>query len=297
MVNEALQVERRGAIWVGEFRAMASPCEVHLELRSGKLAQQLLSMARMEALRIERLFSRYRDDNVIHRINEANGKPVTVDEETARMLDFADTCFHASDGLFDITSGVLREVWRFDGSDTIPTAAEVEPLLARIGWQRVTWEKPHICLPAGMQVDLGGIGKEYAVDRVLGLLRERSPGACLVNFGGDLHASGAPQSAGFWSVGIESHGSAGMATQSLQLQRGALTTSGDARRYLLRDGVRYSHVLNPKTGWPVVGAPAAVTVAGDTCIEAGIMSTLALLHGPDAESFLDSHELHYWVQR
>lgn len=296
-MNDPFRIEQRGPIWVGEFRAMASPCEVHLELRSRKLATQLISLAQQEAVRIERRFSRYRNDNVVHRINTANGKTVTVDEETARMLDFADTCFNVSEGLFDVTSGVLREVWTFDGSDNIPGAAEVEPLLARIGWQQVIWENPHFTLPAGMQIDLGGIGKEYAVDRTLGLLRERCPGACLVNFGGDLHASAAPAASGAWSVGIESAGIDGSRTNSLQLQRGALTTSGDARRYLLRDGVRYSHVLNPKTGWPVVDAPSSITVAGNTCIEAGILSTLALLHGAEAEAFLASQGVHSWVQR
>jgi len=297
VVKPSLHIEQRGPIWVGEFRAMASPCEVHLELRSKKLATQLITLAQTEALRIERMFSRYREDNAVHRINTANGKTITVDEEMARMLDFADTCFKVSDGLFDVTSGVLREVWKFDGSDNVPTPSQVEPLLARIGWQRAIWKKPHFTLPATMQIDLGGIGKEYAVDRVVTLLRERCPGACLVNFGGDLHASGPPEAAGTWSVGIESRHVEGTASGNLQLQRGALTTSGDARRYLLKQGVRYSHVLNPKTGWPVVDAPAAVTVAGDSCIEAGIMSTLALLHGATAEAFLDSHEAHYWVQR
>ncbi|MGQ7846865.1 FAD:protein FMN transferase [Granulosicoccus sp. 3-233] len=296
-MKDTLRLEQRGPIWVGEFRAMASPCEVHLELRSKKLARQLVTQAQNEALRVERLFSRYRSDNVVHRINTAGGKPVTVDEETARMLDFADTCFHASNGLFDVTSGVLREAWTFDGSDNVPSAAQIEPLLARIGWQRVSWNRPHFSMPAGMQIDLGGIGKEYAVDRVLLMLRERCPGACLVNFGGDLHASKPPQATGAWSVGIESRQGEDDASASLQLQRGALTTSGDARRYLLKEGVRYSHVLDPMTGWPVVGAPAAVTVAGNTCIEAGIMSTLALLHGADAEAFLERHKAHFWVQR
>lgn len=282
---------------MGEFRAMASPCEVQLELRSRKLATQLLTLAQKEALRIERLLSRYRDDNVIHRINTSAGKSVTVDAETARMLDFADACFVASDGLFDVTSGVLREVWRFDGSDRLPTPAEVAPLLDRIGWQKVTWENPWFTLPEGMQIDLGGIGKEYAVDKTLALLAEKCPGACLVNFGGDLNASSAPAATGAWTVGLEHRGHEGVASATVQLERGALTTSGDARRYLLKDGVRYSHVLNPMTGWPVQGAPAAVTVAGNTCTEAGILSTLALLHGEQAETFLDSHDITYWVQR
>ena len=76
-----------------------------------------------------------------------------------------------SGGLFDISSGVLREVWRFDGSDRVPDAAAVARVAARVGWQRVVWQRPWLTLPPGMALDLGGLGKEYAADRVLGLLR------------------------------------------------------------------------------------------------------------------------------
>lgn len=276
---------------------MASPCEIHMELRSGKRAAQLVALAHKEALRIERLFSRYRDDNVIHRINTASGKTITVDAETARMLDFADQCFTLSDGLFDITSGILRKAWAFDGSDRLPTQAQVEALLPRVGWSKVHWSDPHVTLPAGMQIDLGGIGKEYAVDRTVSLLNEQCTTPFLVNFGGDLHASRPPVVAGAWTVGIEASRNADQPLHTIQLQRGALTTSGDARRYLLKDGVRYGHVLDPRTGWPVADAPASVTVAGNTCTEAGILSTLAILHGSEAEAFLDEQDVRYWIQR
>jgi thiamine biosynthesis lipoprotein len=129
------------------------------------------------------------------------------------------------------------------------------------------------------------------------LLNEQCPAPFLVNFGGDLHALRSPAAAKGWTVGIEASRGSGHAVQSVQLERGALTTSGDARRYLLKDGVRYGHVLNPKTGWPVEGAPASVTVAGNTCTEAGILSTLAILHGYGAESFLEEQGVKSWVQR
>lgn len=282
---------------------MASPCEVQLEVRSQRLARRLLDVARREALRIERLLSRYRDDNVVHRINHAEGRALSVDSETARMLDFADTCFHLSQGRFDVTSGVLREAWHFDGSDRIPSREQVQALLPRIGWQQVNWQKPQIRLPAGMQIDLGGIGKEYAVDSTLTMLESRCPGACLVNFGGDLRASGPPLATGAWMVGLEradsqdSDESTCSPARTLELERGALATSGDARRYLLCNGVRYSHVLDPRTGWPVPNAPSSVTVAADTCIEAGMLATMALLHGADAEQFLQAQSADYWLQR
>lgn len=291
-------MEQRGSVWVGLFRAMASPCEIHIELRSRKRAAQLMQLAQSEALRIERLFSRYRDDNVIHRINTAAGRCVRVDTETARMLDFAEQCFTLSEGLFDVTSGLLGKVWNFDGSDQVPTEAAVAALLSKVGWEKVVWSDPYFTLPDGMQIDLGGIGKEYAVDRTVALLNEHCQVPFLVNFGGDLHAVRSPlMTSGGWRVGIEASRGDSDALHSIQLERGALTTSGDARRYLLRQGVRYGHVLNPKTGWPVKGAPASVTVAGNTCTEAGILSTLAILHGLEAEAFLDEQDVRYWVQR
>ena len=298
-------VVRRGFLWAGEFRSMASPCELLIDGGSRAHAKMVTEVAMREAQRIERTFSRYREDNIVFRINNSGGKTMLVDEETARLLDFSDQCFSISDGLFDVTSGVLREAWKFDGSDNVPSKAQVEKLLPRVGWQRAKWQEPEFTLPKGMQIDFGGIGKEYAVDRTVTLLRNRTNKPFLVNFGGDLHASGPPAESGAWQVGIEAllgkefvlANVSAKASRTLQLQRGALTTSGDAQRFLFRDGVRYGHVLNPKTGWPVPDAPQSATVAGNSCTEAGVLSTLALLHGKKAEHFLKEQKVSHWVQR
>lgn len=277
---------------------MASPCEVHVEHESQSFATGLIKLAMHEAWRIEKAFSRYRDDNAVAAINSGNGRPVRVDDEMARMLDFADTCHEMSGGLFDVTSGVLRDAWQFDGSDKLPAHTDVELLLPRIGWDKVLWQQPMLTLPKGMQIDLGGIGKEYAVDRTVALLSAAAADVpCLVNYGGDLHACIAPRSKSAWVVGVEAARDSGSSVLSIELQAGALTTSGDAQRYLLKDGVRYAHVLNPLTGWPAENAPAAVTVAGDSCLQAGVLSTLAILQGADAESFLDDQGVRYWCQR
>jgi thiamine biosynthesis lipoprotein len=233
----------------------------------------------------------------VHRINSAAGRPVEVDEETARLLDFAAECHAMSDGMFDVTSGVLRRAWRFDGSDRIPPPSKVEELRALIGWGRVSWVRPTITLRAGMEIDLGGLGKEYAVDRTLDLLRADSPAALLVNFGGDLATSGRRRGGRPWRVGIESLRGAGGAARQIDLARGALATSGDANRFLRKDGVRYSHVLDPRTGWPVPDAPRSVTVLGDDCTSAGLLATLALLQGPRAEAFLEEQGARFWCAR
>lgn len=228
----------------------------------------------------------------------ANGEPVTVDAETAQLISFAKTLYDLSHGRFDITSGALRRVWRFDGRSNLPTREAVAKVLQLVGWHQAEWDPPVLRLPPGMEIDLGGIGKEYAVDRVTKMLREASDVSCLVNLGGDLAVSCKTESNQGWCVGIEAtNAPEGIPESLLYIQVGALATSGDARRFLVSDGVRYGHLLDPRTGWPVPDTPHSVTVAADTCTQAGMVSTLAILAGKGAEAFLDAQELDYWCAR
>lgn len=278
------------------FRAMAGPCEVLIDGLDTPLARQLGLIAQQEALRVENKFSRFRHGNIIHTINHANGDPVEVDAETADLLDYAGRCYEISDGLFDITSGILRHAWHFDGSSNIPSQQQIDALLTHVGWEKVHWQRPVITLRPGMEIDLGGIGKEYAVDRSVKLLQEANSAACLVNFGGDIAVTGPRRSGAPWIIGVENpeHSQQPSNTgHAIRLRKGAVATSGDTKRYLLKDGIRYSHILNPRTGWAITGAPRSVTVTANTCTEAGILSTLALLHGPDAEQFLKQQEAGY----
>jgi thiamine biosynthesis lipoprotein len=147
-----------------------------------------------------------------------------------------------------------------------------------------------------MEIDFGGIGKEYAVDRAAALVAPIAPSS-LLNFGGDLFAIGPSAQGRPWRVGIEALGATARAAKELELTHGALATSGDARRFLLKNGTRYGHVLDPRTGWPVQGAPRSVTVAAPTCTEAGMLATFALLAGRDAEAFLESQNVQHWCLR
>jgi len=274
---------------------MASPCEILVETRDHVLAKKLIHIAANEAWRIERKFSRYRDDNILYQIHHACGGPVEIDDELALLLNFSEKCYQLTDGMFDITSGVLRRIWKFDCSDNIPTQKQIDALRLLIGWGKVSWQQPFITLPEGMELDLGGIGKEYAVDRAAVLISQVSDLPVLINFGGDLYATKPPNSRESWQVGIESIGGLNK-TGIIQVKSGGIATSGDARRYLERDGIRYSHVLNPKTGWPVQGAPKSVTVASPRCTDAGFLSTTAMLNGVAAKSFLEAQGVPYWIQ-
>jgi len=176
----------------------------------------------------------------------------------------------------------------------VPEKKQVKKILKNIGWQKVSRQEGGIVLPKGMEIDFGGIGKEYAVDRCVQITRQKTKQSVLVNFGGDLAMTTARKDKTPWSVGRLITGS-DEARGIFQLYSGAIATSGDANRYLLKDGVRYSHILNPVTGWSVIDAPHTVSVAAPTCIEAGMMSTLAMLQGGKAEAFLKLQEVDYWI--
>jgi len=275
---------------------MASPCEVLLESKTKQQARELLELAQGEAQRIERKFSRYRGDNIVHLINNGAGR-IEVDAETARLFDFAANCYELSNGWFDITSGILRRVWQFVDGGRIPQQRDIDRLLPHIGWHRVSWTPPYFTLPDGMEIDFGGIGKEYAVDSTRQLLSRNTKDSFMVNYGGDCHASGPLADGSAWMTGIENPRRPGDAGAVIQLKRGALATSGDVFKFILQDGKRYGHILNPSTGWPDTDSPLSVTVAAATCTEAGILSTLAMLQGNHAENFLDRQAVKYWCYR
>jgi thiamine biosynthesis lipoprotein len=275
---------------------MAGPCEVLVDTDSPYRARRALELAEEEAQRIERKFSRYLPDSVVSRINSSNGQPVEVDEETAHLIDYASTCYDMSDGMFDITSGVLRRAWKFDGGDRVPTSAAVSELLQHVGWTRVTWDARTLSMPAGMEIDFGGIGKEYAVDRASNLIATEIPDPFVVNFGGDLFASGVRRGGRPWAIGLDDPERTGVAEiDRIELTQGGLATSGDARRYVYFEGKRLGHILNPKTGWPIEDAPRSVTVKAPTCTEAGTLSTLAYLKGKGAREFLESEGVRFRI--
>lgn len=282
--------------WRGTFFAMAGNCEILIDVKQKTLAQAILNCVEQEVKRIEKKYSRYTADNIIYKINNTNGRPVNVDDETGRLLDYANQCYELSDGAFDITSGVLRKVWKFDGSEHIPTQNEINNILNLVGWQKIKWRSPELQLLPGMQIDFGGLGKEYAADRAALLVSEQFSNHVLINLGGDIAAAGPRQDGRPWEIGLQDPNKKNKtAMANVKLHHGAVATSGDLNRFLLKDGVRYTHILNPNTGWPVKNAPRQVTVIADTCTDAGMLSTFSILHGQGAEDFLKAQDVEYRI--
>ncbi|EGT3626989.1 FAD:protein FMN transferase [Morganella morganii] len=289
-------LQRRDWGYVGEFRAMASPCEILIACDQLDIADDMLDMAVTEALRIEHKYSRFIAQNCLWQLNHANGHKQLIDEETWQLLAFAKQCFQLSDGLFDISAGPLMELWRFDPKAQLPEHARILAAKALVGFERIEFDSRHIEMPTGMKLDFGGVAKEYAVDRVAYELAECYPDIpVLVNFGGDI-ACPVPKEYP-WQVGIEDPRHLDHAANVLAISQGALATSGDTRRFFEVDGKRYGHIVDPRTGYPVVQAPRSVTVLGPNCVTAGMLATMAMLQGQDAEDFLQQQDVKFSIFR
>ena len=269
---------------------MGSPCELKLYGAGGDALDPVAEAGIREVRRLERKYSRYRDDSLLSAINRSAGdtQGIEVDPETAGLLDFAETCFQHSDSLFDITSGVLRQVWDFR-SGRLPTRQAVDAARRRIGWERVRWERPRLVLPdRNMELDFGGIAKEYAVDRCAERCRSLGVRHGLVDLGGDLAAIGPHPDGKPWIVGIRDPRRPREALAAIPVEQACVASSGDYERFMIVDGVRYGHILDPRTGWPVRGL-AGVSVVAPLCLIAGTASTIAMLKGErDGTAWLDS---------
>lgn len=261
------------------FRAMAAWNEIQVH-GDEEVAARAAAEAIAEVQRIEAKYSRYRADSVVSRINAAAGSAVDIDAETRGLLAYAHACFLQSAGLFDATSGVLRRAWRFDRR-RVPDDAEIAPLLRLVGWGRVDLGEASVRLPeSGMELDFGGFGKEYAVDRAAAVLREAGVESALVNLAGDLMILGPQPDGSAWRVGIRHPRREGELIATLPVSSGALATSGDYERFIEVGGVRHCHVLDPRTGRSARGFQS-VTVHAPSCLVAGSASTIAMLKGRD----------------
>lgn len=271
------------------FRAMGSPCSVVLDGMNGAALEAAAAAVEAEVLRLETKYSRYRDDSLTRRINDAAGSNgIDVDDETAGLLDYAAVAWRESGGLFDPTSGVLRRAWDFR-SGRLPTQAEIDRLLPLVGWAEVEWQRPRLRLPrTGMELDFGGYVKEYAADTAAARCVTLGVQHGYVELGGDIRVLGPQLDGTPWRIGIRDPRQPERSLVAIDLADGAVASSGDYERCIVVDGCRYGHILDPRTGWPVENGCAGVSVVAAQALIAGTATTTAMLLGAAGGPWLDS---------
>ena len=265
-----------------EFRALGTNCLIQFRLRDERAALSFAAEALGWLGDFEAKFSRFRESSLVSRINAAAGREwVRTDAAMERMLDLAEGLYNLTDGILDATMLPLLRVWDWKKVHAaLPATDEVNAALALTGWRKVQRRPGEVFLPhAGMGLDFGGFGKEFAVDRLARLAHSRGIKDALVDLGHDIYALGGNGVHPFWHVGIEDARHPGTCRGGLALSDRAVSASGDYARCFIHNGIRYGHILDPRTGWPVNNGIRGVNVVAQSCMEAGVYSTAICVLG------------------
>ena len=235
--------------------------------------------------RLESLLSVWRDGSDLQRLNAAAGlHPVPVSAETIEVLTVARQVGDWTEGKFDITFAALSDLWKFDHDqdDSIPSQADIQQRLPLIDYRQVEFDpaaRTAIVHRKGMRVHFGGIGKGYAVDRAVAILRKRGLVDFMVQAGGDMFVAGRHGDR-MWRLGIQDpRGPGGSSFASVELSNATFSTSGDYERFFIKDGRRYHHILDPDRGEPATGC-RSVTIVSDRAVLADGLSTGVFVLGP-----------------
>ncbi len=285
--------------WSAEFHALGSTCEIFFHwARDPAEAPRIARKCLFWLAEFEADYSRFTPDSITTRINQAAGNSewISLDETGETLLNICHHAWDLSKGSFDATSLPLSRLWHWKNQPTtLPTEAAISTAKSKVAWQRVERRPRQVRLPeAGMELDLGGVGKEFAVDALIYLLQSQGVEHGLVDLGRDIRVLGTPPEGGSgWTVGLEAPEikEADADCHGAVLLRGgvAVATSGDYRRCFVHNNTRYGHIIDCQTGRPVAHQTSAVTVVATSCVAAGAAATAAMVKGGAAALDLVEH--------
>ncbi len=240
----------------------------------------------------EALLSKTIEGSDVWNLNRADGEPVEVHPETAELLRLAVEIGEASGGAFDVTIAPVSGMWNFTAEDPVlPDSDALRLAAARVDYRNVEIDGNTVTLKNGAEIDLGGIAKGYIADRVAEYLREQGVTSACINMGGNVLTIGTKPDGSPWTIGIrDPNGTPEQSAEVLQFGGAAVVTSGNYERFFVLDGVRYHHILDPKTGMPVSNGLASVTIIGTRSDLCDALSTACFVLGEEgSRSILDRY--------
>jgi thiamine biosynthesis lipoprotein len=282
-VLQSAAIRRQDGLATLTFFAMGTRCQVMLVEPSSPAGGACLDHLLNAVADFEAKYSRFLEGSLISRINAAAGKHwVEVDEEADRIFALCGDLFFFTHGAFDPTALPLIRLWNWKSNPpVVPDDNALRTARELVGWNKVQRRRGGIFLPQpGMCLDLGGVGKEYAVDMAVALAAQHGVENVLVDFGQDIRAHGKPPGRPAWHVGLESPDNPGTCWASVAVTDHAVASSGDDLRHFVHEGRRYGHIIDPRTGYPVQNDCRAVSVVAPACTIAGILTTTAFILGP-----------------
>jgi len=264
------------------WQALGTTCELQFATEDFAQAVAFQNAAVAWVAKFETRYSRFRPDSLLSRINQAAGQSgVEVDLEMEQMLNVCAALYEMTQGILDVTSLPLMRLWDYRaGTPRIPSEKEIAAARERVGWRKVQREPGKVFLPiAGMALDFGGWGKEFAVDAVAQIARDHGIASALIDFGHDLRAIGTPPGKPGWHIGLEDPTHPGTYRGSIAVRERGIASSGDYLRHFTLNGRRYGHIIDPRTGCPVSNGCVQATVVAPSCLQAGVLSTTAFVLG------------------
>ncbi len=282
-VRQSAVIREENGLSILSFHAMGTVCRVSLVEPSRSAANAYLDNLLNWVADFEAKYSRFLDDSLVSRINAAAGKDwVEVDEQTDQLLNLCGEMFFFTGGAFDPTSLPLIRLWNWKANPpAIPNDDSIREAKQLVSWGNVRRRKGAVFLSrAGMCLDFGGIGKEYAVDMAAAMASQYGVQNVLVDFGQDIRALGKPPGKPAWHVGLENPKAPGTCWGSVAATNHAVASSGDYLRCFVHEGRRYGHIIDPRSGYPVSNHCLAVNVVAPNCTLAGILTTTAFILGP-----------------
>ncbi|MDY7108955.1 MAG: FAD:protein FMN transferase [Planctomycetota bacterium] len=270
---------------------MGVEARIILYARDGEAARAAARAGFDRMERLEAVMSDYRPASELMRAGRAEpGEPVSISDDLFRVLARARAISQASDGAFDVTVGPLVRLWREARAEgRLPEPQAIEQARARVGWRAMTLDPQHRTLTlagAGMQLDLGGIGKGFAADEALAALRRRGIDRCLIDLGGDLALGEGPPGRVGWRIAVRG-GFAEEEPRLIELARAGVATSGDSRQFIELDGEHYSHIIDPRTGRGLTDRLAVTVIAPDAATADALASAISVLGEEDGLDLLD----------
>ncbi|MDD3050891.1 MAG: FAD:protein FMN transferase [Candidatus Cloacimonetes bacterium] len=224
----------------------------------------------------EKEFSYHLENSRLHQINNGNGTPQHIDEDFYTILALCEKYYTLSDSLFDISIAPLLNAWDFE-KGIIPESETLNQAKSKVGFYKIQFNKNELLLPAEMELNLGAIAKGFIVDKAVDFMIQQGVECGYINAGGDIRFFGFPKTV---SVGIQNPRDKNSVIAELDLPEMSVVTSGDYERFFEHEGVRYHHIINPKTGYPAEKI-ISVTVIAKTATLADILSTTIFLMNPD----------------
>jgi thiamine biosynthesis lipoprotein len=292
-ISQSAQNSVERALHKLEFRAMGTHCRVNCHGLSAATARDFQREVVAWVAQFEARYSRFIPDSLISRINAAAGEHwVETDAETDRLFNLCQELFFFTRGSFDPTALPLIKLWDWKQCPPVlPDDKDIQAARALVGWNKIQRRSGGIFLPQpGMALDLGGIGKEYAVDCVMNLAIQRGIPNVLVDFGQDVRGRGHAPDKKFWTIGLDDATNPGTCWAGVAVTDHAVATSGDYLRNFTVNGRRYGHILDPRTGYPAFNDCRAVSIIAPSCTIAGLLATSVCVLG--AKEGLQLVELH-----